>query len=295
MANKILTNSVLIPIGVPICLENILAMVVLFRCRRMIPQIKMLAINLSITDFCTGFMLCLPDDIVNSCTYKKYLAGPFVVVSLLTITVIFVDRCCSLIFALRYYEIVTKKFLVFTYVCIWIFSFLLIYVMFHDYRSEYGIYCGILYLTPREPINIISRLITLIILLFNIFLYIYLSINVSVRFSRNTAQSSSKDVNGVIRKLSVITGFFLICYSPYIITQVLQGTLYDSTYSGTIHAVSLSLTLLNSAINPVLYVWRFNEARFQLKLLFCLWNRRKTEKIVLERNSFFATYYISYI
>lgn len=90
MANKILTNSVLIPIGVPICLENILAMVVLFRCRRMI---KMLAINLSITEFCTGFMLCLPDDIVNSCTYKKYLAGPFVVVSLLTITVIFVDRC----------------------------------------------------------------------------------------------------------------------------------------------------------------------------------------------------------
>lgn len=167
--------------------------------------------------------------------------------------------------------------------------------MFHDYRSEYGIYCGILYLTPREPINIISRLITLIILLFNIFLYIYLSINVSVRFSRNTAQFTSKDVNGVIRKLSVITGFFLICYSPYIITQVLQGTLYNITYSGTIHAVSLSLTLLNSAINPVLYVWRFNEARFQLKLLFCLWNRRKTEKIVLERNSFFATYYISYI
>lgn len=72
-----------------LCLENILAMIVLFRCRRMIPQIKMLTINLSITDFCTGLMLCLPDDTVNSCIYKKYLAGPFVVVSLLTITVIF--------------------------------------------------------------------------------------------------------------------------------------------------------------------------------------------------------------
>lgn len=207
MANKILTNSVLIPIGIPICLENILAMIVLFRCRRMIPQIKMLTINLSITDFCTGLMLCLPDDIVNSCTYKKYLAGPFVVVSLFTITVIFIDRCCALIFALRYYEIVTKRFLLFTCVCIWIFSFLLIYFMFHDTRSQYGIYCGILYLTRRDQVNIISRLITVIILLFNIFLYIYLSINVSVRFSRNTGQTS-KDVNGVIRKLSVITGFF---------------------------------------------------------------------------------------
>lgn len=224
--------------GIPICLENILAMIVLFRCRRMIPHIKILAINLSITDFCTGFMLCLPDDIVNSCIYKKYLAGPFVVVSLLTITVIFIDRCCALIFALRYYEIVTKRFLLFTCVCILIFLFLLIYLMFHDTRSQYGIYCGILYLTPREPVNIISRLITVFILLFNIFLYIYLSVNVSVRFSRNTGQTC-QDVNGVIRKLSVITGFFLVCYSPYIITQVLKGTLYDSTYSGTIQAVFL--------------------------------------------------------
>lgn len=171
---------------------------------------------------------------------------------------------------------------------------LLIYFMFHDTRSQYGIYCGILYLTRRDQVNIISRLITVIILLFNIFLYIYLSINVSVRFSRNTGQTS-KDVNGVIRKLSVITGFFLVCYSPYIITQVLQGTLYDSTYSGTIHAVSLSLTLLNSAINPVLYVWKFNEARFQLKIFVCVWNKRKTDKSILERNSFFATYSISHV
>lgn len=82
------------------CLENILAMIVLFRCRRMVPQIKMLTINLSITDFCTGLMLCLPDDIVNSCIYKKYLTGPFVVVSLLTITVIFMlcfDLCSEVL------------------------------------------------------------------------------------------------------------------------------------------------------------------------------------------------------
>lgn len=72
---------------------------------------------------------------------------------------IFIDRCCALIFALRYYEIVTKRFLLFTCVCIWIFSFLLIYFMFHDTRSQYGIYCGILYLTRRDQVNIISRLI----------------------------------------------------------------------------------------------------------------------------------------
>lgn len=274
-----------------LCLENILAMIVLFRCRRMIPHIKILAINLSITDFCTGFMLCLPDDIVNSCTYKKYLAGPFVVVSLLTITMISVDRCCALIFTLRYYAIVTKRFLICTCVSFWMFSFILIYAMFHDNESVYGIYCGILYLTPKEPINIISKLITLTILLFNILLYIYLSINVSIRSSKNNGRIT-KQVTRAIQKLSVITGFFLICYSPYIFTQVLQGTLLNSNYIGKIHAVTLSLILLNSVINPVLYVWRFTEARYQLKLLFYFWNKEKMEEINQERNSVFATYSI---
>lgn len=90
----------------------------------------------------------------------------------------------------------------------------------------------------------------------------------------------------------MITGFFLICYSPYIFTQVLQGTLLNSNYIGKIHAVTLSLILLNSVINPVLYVWRFTEARYQLKLFFYFWNKEKMEEINQERNSVFATYSI---
>lgn len=294
MGAKILTNFVLIPMGVPICLENLLAMVVLFRCRRMIPQIKILAINLSLTDFCTGLTLCLPDTIFESCTFKKYLAGPFVVVSLLTITLIFVDRCCSLQFSLRYFNIVTHRRIIAACISVWIFSITLVYFMFHDNESEYGIYCGILYLTPKNPLNIVSRVFVLMILLMNISMYFYLCYTASLRFTKKVG-TSSKDANGIVRKLSVITGFFLVCYSPYVVTQVLQDTVYTSAYTGIVHALSLSLTLLNSAINPFLYVWRFAEVRFQLNFLLWCWNSKKMEKIRHERNSFFATYSISYM
>lgn len=81
--------------------------------------------------------------------------------------------------------------------------------MFHDNELVYGFYCGILYLTPKKPINIISTLITLTILLFNILLYIYLSINVSIRSSKNNGWIT-KQVTRAIQKLYVITGLFFL-------------------------------------------------------------------------------------
>lgn len=66
--------------GVPICVENLIAIVILFRCSKMLVQIRILSINLSITDFLGGLVLCVPDDIAINCTYKKYLASPFIIV-----------------------------------------------------------------------------------------------------------------------------------------------------------------------------------------------------------------------
>lgn len=148
--------------AVPICLEHFLAMNVLFLCRRLIQQINILAM-------------------------------------------ISVNRCCALIFTLRYYAIVTKWFLghvVCTCVSFWVFSFILIYVMFHDNESLSGFYYWILYLTPKVPINIISRLVTLTIVLFNIFLYIYLSFTVSIRSYKNNGRIT-KNVKRVIQNYRV--------------------------------------------------------------------------------------------
>lgn len=131
MVNKILMNFVFILMGILICFENILIMIVFFWCWCMILYIKILVINFFLMDFCIGFMFCLLDDIVNSCIYKKYLVGLFVVF-LLIIIVIFIERFCVLIFVLRYYKIVIKRFFLFICICIWIFLFLFIYVMFYD-------------------------------------------------------------------------------------------------------------------------------------------------------------------
>lgn len=155
--------------AVPICLEHFLAMNVLFLCRRLIQQINILAM-------------------------------------------ISVNRCCALIFTLRYYAIVTKWFLVHvvcTCVSFWVFSFILIYVMFHDNESLSGFYYWILYLTLKEPINIISRLVTLTIVLFNIFLYIYLSFTVSIRSYKNNGRIT-KNVKRVIQNYRVFSWFVTV-------------------------------------------------------------------------------------
>lgn len=191
--------------AVPICLEHFLAMNVLFLCRRLIQQINILAM-------------------------------------------ISVNRCCALIFTLRYYAIVTKWFLVHvvcTCVSFWVFSFILIYVMFHDNESLSGFYYWILYLTPKEPINIISRLVTLTIVLFNIFLYIYLSFTLFV--PTKTMAGSLK----TWRESYKTIGFFLDLLQSIHINAGSPRYPFESTYFGKIHAVILSLIFLNSVINPV--------------------------------------------
>lgn len=118
--------------GVPICVENLIAIVILFRCSKMLVQIRILSINLSITDFLGGLVLCVPDDIAINCTYKKYLASPFIIVSLLTITMFNIDRCCAIRFAISYYKIMTTRLLLILCVVCWFIAVLLTYFIFYD-------------------------------------------------------------------------------------------------------------------------------------------------------------------
>lgn len=295
MASKILTNSVLIPMGVPICVENLIAIVILFRCSKMLVQIRILSINLSITDFLGGLVLCVPDDIAINCTYKKYLASPFIIVSLLTITMFNIDRCCAIRFAISYYKIMTTRLLLILCVMCWFIAVLLTYFIFYDAESPYGIYCGVMYLAPRLPVNMVAKWSCIFILIANILMngylmsYLFTSPNMGKRDYK-----PNKDLNGIVGKLSMITGFFCICYSPYCLIQVIPE-INTSAAFGFIHAVALGVLLLNSIINPVLYVWRFREARFQLKMLMCFWDKIQREKIENQRNRFFATYTISII
>ena len=53
-----------------------------------------------------------------------------------------------------------------------------------------------------------------------------------------------------------------------------------------------TLIFMNSAWNPVLYVWRFKEARYHLKRMVCICSQAKRSKFAQENKAYFATYSI---
>jgi hypothetical protein len=107
---KILNKIVVIQIGIDICVENILAITVLLRITQLIYQDIIFSISLAITDCFAGFVIC-----IWNCFMKKHFTAPFINMSLITVTLFNIDRCCSLKFALRCYQIVTLKVLKYAY------------------------------------------------------------------------------------------------------------------------------------------------------------------------------------
>ena len=95
----------------------------------------------------------------------------------------------------------------------------------------------------------------------------------------------------VTRKLVVITGCFTVCSLPYIITTF---TILDNDHPQfrTIHTVTAIIFMSNSFINPLLYVWRLREARYQAKRLLCCWNRRYIRRLERRNKEDTATYSI---
>lgn len=104
-------------VGVCICMvvENIISIIILCKCTRLLSQIKLLSLNLAISDILTRLVITLPTRILHEifqCDVKKYPSFMFINVSLLIITMMNLDRCFAAAFATRYYSFFTKKLII---------------------------------------------------------------------------------------------------------------------------------------------------------------------------------------
>jgi hypothetical protein len=315
---NILPNLVIIPIGVPICLENILAIIILIRSSRLIYQVRILSINLAVTDCLAGFLLSLPDAVFGNCFMKKYFTAPFINVSLITVTLFNIDRYCSLKYALRYHDIVTPKVLKIACLLSWLVGILISYLMFFDPSGHLGIFCGVMFQVPFNNVSFCAKVFLVLIIVSNLFIMSFYKRSRSVsaipsvrtvsklngNCSLESVQPSrfpiqNHDINNgqsiknqvkVMKKLTVITGFFLLCCIPYFLFQTIPNVNYSVKTIRYLFGITAGIVFLNSAVNPVFYVWRFTESRYQLKRILYCWNVEKLEKLKVERNRFFATY-----
>lgn len=288
LSKPLLTDSILIPIGSIVVIENVLAIIILYRCSRLNFQIRLLSMNLTLTDLLTGIMLSTPLQTLRfgeeNCEFKKYLSFLCLNTSLLTVTLFNLDRCFVFWFSMRYYAYITKRLMLKFCVILWIVSLLMTYLMFFNSDRPFGIHCGFMYTLEKNFINSFGKSLILIFIVSNLFMYGYILSYLKHRMGKifninSTGTPAAVNQSKVAIKLSVLTGTFLVMFTPYIITLTFPILDYTTKTGILVNNLTGSLIVLNSAVNPILYIWRLKEPRYLLKKLCCFFNTKLLTKL----------------
>lgn len=240
------------------------------------PSSKLLFRCLASTDLCVGFILepiyityLMSSRHTNTCYYTTIVTsiacGIFCGVSLATLTAISVDRFLALKLGLRYRQIVTLK-RARLFVIILLLTSSLTAAMFEvDYLLTIGIIC----------IAMFMCLITSA--------FCYTKIYMTLRHHKtqveqfNTHGNSCRTdgetppLNLTRYRKSVSAALWLqmtliVCYFPFCIVAALYAiTGVISPSRDFAWDITLSIIMLNSSLNPILYFWKIREVRKAVK------------------------------
>ncbi|XP_048775705.2 melanopsin-like [Ostrea edulis] len=299
----VVVDTVLLVFGIPIFLANLLGVIVVWQSTKLPFQIRLLTLNLAYSDGGIGFFMLFPREwLYKECNIRKYLLELFGTSTFLTITAFNVDRCLAIFYAIQYALFITKSKIFILCTIVWIFSLCNVYLLYSNEEMEtLGFSCEEAFEGNLRTTNIIGHLIRLVIILINIIIMIVLCVYLKNNMKRMSYPSLSHhklrywdyQAANSVKKILVITIVFITLYTPYMICQLFVSSHIEIRSEYTIKALSALVSILNSFVNPFLYVFRFTECRFQLKLLFCHCNKSVIELTQKERKQSFASYTIN--
>lgn len=278
-----------------IVILNSFAAFILKRSNKLPYQIAIIAMNLCICDLVTGLLLWIPSVWfyqIFGCYLKKYIFMTVSYTSFLTITLINLNLCSANLFTFYYERLVTPRNIRVCCVSSWILGFIFAYMFYYTGDPPTaGITCT-KYKTGQE--NGVSSYIAFGVLILDYAMYGYLS-HVIKKSRRVSPQTNELQSNPTFRKncskLSVLTTTFFVLQSPMVIYFALLP-ICKFPRNQQVEICFLAIHLLNCIVNPFLYVVRFQECKYQLKLLITACNKKRNEEIHAERRQYFATYTI---
>lgn len=202
-----------------------------------------------------------------------FLAG----VSFFVVSAISFDRFLAISLHLRYREIVTEKRVVITLIILWALS--AVAALGYMFMGAVN----------REALSSTFTMIFFITTTIT-FIRIYFAVHrhrLQIRSQENSASESCKELALSKRKFKSAVNIlyiyivFTACYLPYTGTILIIVTSEHGLFLKGIFQFSLTLALLNSSLNPILYCWRMREIRRYVleilkKLLPCL----KTDQVL---------------
>ncbi|XP_078361682.1 trace amine-associated receptor 9-like [Oculina patagonica] len=271
--HKTFISAFNIPLSITAFLGNVIIIVALQKVSSLHPPSKILLGCLASTDLCVGLItqplyvsMKMSPDHSKYCLYLKILfetiGSMFCAVSLLTMTAISIDRLLALTLRLRYRQVVTLMRVRLVVVSFWLFSASVAMIVFYNFLIASSIAC----------------IIVLLCIVTSTFCYtkIYLTLRHHQTQVQDHVQQGQQNGGGIALNIARyrktvssalwIQMTLLACYLPYaIFVGIIAVTGLTKSSLDIAWAITISLLLLNSSINPLLYCWKMREVRQAVK------------------------------
>ena len=272
--NQLICLSVInIFLSITAFLGNTLILVALHKESSLHAPSKLLFRSLATTDLCVGLIveplavtswMSMVNERWNICrfAYDASFVAAYTLcsVSLLTLTAISVDRLLALLLRLRYRQVVTLKRTHLTLTAFWVLSIVLssIYFLNHQITMWFG----------RSVISLC--LITLV--------FSYVRIFFTLRHNQTQVQNSVQQEQpsqtvplNIARYRKTVSSTLWVqlaliaCYLPYSILLALKTERRLTPSFFLTRVFTLTLVMLNSSLNPILYCWKIREVKQAVK------------------------------
>ena len=281
--------------GVIVTVLNMVTLLALKRCKHMCVQIRILAMNLAISDVNAG-LVCFYTTIVRyiprTC-FTHFLQtiwmSSTVYVTILTVTAMAVDRLFATYWAMKYLTFMTSTKIKLVCLFLWVISLVL---------ATSAVIFGNLDCYGDDIQSSDGRIAYLFFICCVIMLSSYIGIFRNVLMHLRAEKNLNLPMNAYrktrltsVIKVTTIVIFFIVNYTPlmlYIIIDMIKPNLFTGINSFL--TISIGMAVLNCFINPFLYVWRFEQCRQEVVAMLCFLNKKKITKIrtIMKKNH--ATY-----
>ena len=251
-------------------LANILIIVALQKVSSLNPPSNLLLCSLASTDLCVGLIqqplrvafFMSPENSIR-CHYLynafNFTSLIFTGVSLLTITAVSVDRLLALVLGLRYRQVVTLRRARIFVATSWLSCFIAPSVYVYSVRGSVILSCTAAFLCTVTSTFCYTK--------------IYLTLRHHQTQVRDHVHQEQDNGGGIPLNISRykrtlssalwVKMTLLVCYFPYTILAAIFAI--SAEYFTLAWELSLSLIMLNSSLNPIMYCWKMGEVRKAVK------------------------------
>ena len=252
---------------------NIITIYALRKTSSLPKPLKTLLLSLAVSDLGVGLLvqplnvaslvMRLKENAQNNPTFEKTDAVLniattfFCYASFLGVTALTADRFLAIHLHLRYQELVTQRRVVALVTSIWLLSTIL----------------SPLWLWNPKIFSTVAGIVPTVCLILAFFFYckIYLAVRrhknqIQVLQVQQVGQNVEVMTNIARQKKSAVGTFyvylvFLVCYLPFLVINVAHVITGKSTLINTLWEYTVTLVLLNSSLNPLVYCWKMRHIR----------------------------------